>query len=501
MKQIVIDVGIREKKVAVLEENELVELYIEREGDLTITGNIYKGRVVNVLPGMQAAFVDIGLEKNAFLYVKDALPKEVSKDKQLNINSIAIKDVVKSGQEIIVQVVKEPFGTKGARVTTHISIPGRHMVIMEDTDYIGVSKKITDEEDRKRLRNLAKKHKPKDKGIILRTASKGIDEEDFKNDMMFLSSTLEKVDKEKKLGMAPKVIYNELDLVHRVVRDLLSKDVEKIVINNKDIFDSILDLAEVITPELKSRIEIFKDNDDIFNHFRINSMINNALEKKVPLESGGYLVIDETEALTCIDINTGKYVGNLNLRDTVLNLNIEATKEIAKQLRLRNMGGIVIVDFIDMSSKKDEEKVIDALNLELEKDKVQTEIFGMTKLGLLEMARKKVGSRLSEKLLKDCVCCEGTGKVVSDEEVLIDIEKQVIRTVNHTNAKAIIFKVSPYIKSYVEGQNKGYLNKMKKDMGIDLFFLKDSLVDIDKAKIFKIGKLEFIKNILYDEID
>lgn len=500
MKQIVIDVGIREKKVAVLEDNELVELYTEREGDLRITGNIYKGRVVNVLPGMQAAFVDIGLEKNAFLYVKDALPKEVSKDKELNINSVAIKDVVKSGQEIIVQVIKEPFGTKGARVTTHLSISGRQMVIMEGTDYIGVSKKITDEEDRNRLRNLAKKYKPKDKGIILRTASKDIDEEDFKNNMIFLVDTLEKVDKEKKLGMAPKIIYSELDLIHRVVRDLLTKDIEKIVINDKNMFDSIYDLASIITPELKSRIEMFKDNEDIFNHFKVNVMIKSALEKKVPLESGGYLVIDETEALTCIDINTGKYVGNLNLRDTVLKLNIEATKEIAKQLRLRNIGGIVIVDFIDMSSKKDEEKVIDALNTQLEKDKVQTQIFGMTKLGLLEMTRKKVGARLSEKLLKNCLCCEGTGKIISDEEVLVDIEKQVIRTVNHTTAEAIIFKVSPYIKNYVAGQNKDYVNKIKKDMNIDIFFLEDNLVDIDKAKIFKIGKRKFIKNILKDEI-
>lgn len=501
MKQIIIDVGISQKKVAVLEENKLVELYIEREGDQRITGNIYKGRVVNVLPGMQAAFVDIGLEKNAFLYVKDALPKEVSKDSKLNITNIAIKDVVKSGQEIIVQVVKEPFGTKGARVTTHISIPGRQMVIMEGTDYIGVSKRITDEDDRNRLRKLAKKYKPKDKGIILRTASKDIDEEDFKNDMMFLVKTLEKVDKEKKLGMAPKIIYNELDLIHRVVRDLFTKDIEKIVINNKFMFDSIFDLASLITPELKSRIEIFKDPDDIFNHFQINSMIKNSLEKKVLLKSGGYLVIDETEALTSIDVNTGKYVGNLNLKDTVLKLNIEATKEIAKQIRLRNIGGIIIVDFIDMSSKKDEEKVIDALNIELEKDKVQTQVFGMTKLGLLEIARKKVGSRLSEKLLKNCTCCSGTGKITSDEEVIENIEKQVRRTANHTNAESIIFKVSPYIKSYLESQNKNYINSIKSEMNIDIFFIKDNLIDIDNVKIFKIGNREFINNIMKQQID
>lgn len=500
MKQIIIDAHIEETKVALLEENELVELYIERENDKRITGNIYKGRVVNVLPGMQAAFVDIGLEKNAFLYVKDALPKEVAKDKELNLKFISIKDVVKAGDEIVVQVVKEPFKSKGARVTTHISIPGRHMVIMNGTDYIGISKKITNEEDRNRLRNLAKKYKPKDKGIIIRTASKDIDEEDFKNDINFLTNTLEKISREKKLKIAPKIIYNELDLIHRVVRDLFARDIERIVLNNKEMFESIYELAEILTPDLKSRIELFDSNDEIFSHFKIDSMLNKALENKVLLNSGGYLIIDETEALTSIDINTGKFVGNLNLKDTVLKLNIEATSEIAKQLRLRNISGIIIIDFIDMNSKKDEKKVIDALNEELKNDKVQTEIFGMTKLGLLEMTRKKVGSRLSEKMLKDCNCCLGTGKTLSNEEVLIKIEKQVRRTKNHTTAEAIIFRVNPYIKDHIEKEKKEYIKAIERESNLDVFFVKDNLLNETDIKIFKIGKKDFIDNILKDKL-
>lgn len=491
MKEIVIDVNINEKKVAILEKEELVELYIERNGDDRITGNIYKGRVVNVLPGMQAAFVDIGFKKNAFLYVKDALPKQVQNNKKVNI-----KDIVKSGQDIVVQVVKEPFGTKGARVTTHISIPGRQIVIMDGIDYIGVSKKIKDEKDRNRLRNLAKKYKPKDKGVILRTASRDIEEEDFKNDMMFLVKTLEEIDREKKLGIAPKVVYNELDLIHRVVRDLFTKDVERIIINDKNMYDSMYELASILTPDLKSRIEIFEGKEDIFNKFKINSMIDKALERNARLESGGYLVIDETEALTSIDINTGKYVGNLNLRDTVLNLNVEATKEIAKQLRLRNLSGIIIIDFIDMKSKKDEKEVITALRKELKKDKVQTEIFEMTKLGLLEMTRKKVGSRLSEKLLKDCVCCEGTGKVSSNEEVLIKIEKEVIRTEHHTTAEAIIFKVSPHMKNYIEKEKKEYIDKIENYTNIDMFFIEDNKINAGEVKIFKMGKKKFVVDTL-----
>lgn len=496
MKQIIIDVNVGEKKVAVLEDEELVELYIEREDDRRITGNIYKGRVVNVLPGMQAAFVDIGLEKNAFLYVKDALPKEVADNKDLKLTNVAIRDVVKSGQEIVVQVVKEPFGTKGARVTTHISIPGRQIVIMDASDYIGVSKKITESEDRNRLRNLAKKYKPKNKGVILRTASKDIDEEDFKNDMNFLEKTLETIDREKKLGLAPKVVYKELDLIHRTVRDLFDSSVDKIVINDGEMFKSITDLAEILTPDLKSRIEVFDDSQDIFNHFKIKPMIERALETKAMLESGGYLVIDETEALTTIDVNTGKFVGNLNLKDTVLKLNLEATKEIAKQVRLRNISGIIIIDFIDMKSKRDEKKVISALNQELEKDKVQTMVFSMTRLGLLEMTRKKVGSRLSEKLLKPCTACEGTGKITSDQEVLVEIEKQTKRTKHHTTAEAIIFKVSPYMKAYLEAEKVEYIKLLKKEMDMELYFIRDETMALNDAKIFKIGNRDFIVDTL-----
>ena len=496
MKQIIIDVNISEKKVAVLEQDELVELYIEREDDKRITGNIYKGRVVNVLPGMQAAFVDIGLEKNAFLYVKDALPKEVADNKDLKIINIPIKDVVKSGQEIVVQVIKEPFASKGARVTTHISIPGRQIVIMDGTDYIGVSKKIRENEDRNRLRNLAKKYKPKGKGVILRTASKDIDEEDFKNDMNFLAKTLETVDREKKLGLAPKVVYKELDLIDRTVRDLFTEEVDKIIINDGERFKSTCELAEILTPDLKSRIELFDDSEDIFNHFKINPMIDSALKNKAMLESGGYLVIDETEALTTIDVNTGKFVGNLNLKDTVLKLNLEATKEIAKQVRLRNISGIIIIDFIDMKSKKDEKKVINALNEELEKDKVQTKVFNMTRLGLLEMTRKKVGSRISEKLLKACTSCEGTGRITADEEVLVEIEKQTKRTKNHTSAKAIIFKVSPYMKAYIEAEKMEYIDQLKEQLDMEIYFIRDESVGLNVAKIFKTGNSEFIVDTL-----
>lgn len=500
MREVVVDVGLVETRVAVLEKKELVELFVEREDKERITGNVYLGRVVNVLPGMQAAFVDIGLEKNAFLYVKDALPREVSKDTDLNLKFITISDVVKAGQELVVQVTKEPFGTKGARVTTHLSIPGRNMVILSASDYIGVSKKIVDESERIHLRNLAKKYKPKGVGVILRTASKDASEEDFKNDMAFLTRSLEEIEREKKLGRAPKKIYSELDLLKRLVREIFTSDVERVFINNKEAFETVKNLVDLIVPSIKDKIEHFDEEEDIFNHFKINHMLESALEKKVELKSGSYLVIDETEALTTIDVNTGKYVGELHLRKTVLDTNLEAAVEIARQLRLRNIGGIIIIDFIDMSYKTDEKKVIEALNTELSRDKTQTETFGMTRLGLLEMTRKKVGSRLSEKLLKNCICCSGTGRTLSNETIFTDLEKQIKRTKWHTSAEAIIFKVSSSTREYIDREKKDCMEKLQNELNMKVFFITDDFNLVDKGKIFKIGKVEFIEKILKNEL-
>lgn len=499
MNQIIIDVSMNENKVAMIEENELVELYIERADNKRVTGNIYKGRVVNVLPGMQSAFIDIGLEKNAFLHVKEALPKEMIANKKLNIKDVSIRDVVKSGQEIIVQVLKEPFGTKGARVTTHISVPGRHVVVMPYTNYIGVSRRITDEKDRERLRKLAKKYKPKDMGVILRTVSEEIQEDDFKNDIEFLLKVLNKIDGEKKLGRAPRLIYKDLDLIHRTVRDLFTRNIDKLIINDKESYNSILDLVELVSPELKSRVEYFDDVHDIFGYFRIDTMINNAVDKKVWLKSGGYLVIDETEALTSIDINTGKYVGGVNLEDTVLKTNIEAAKEIAKQLRLRNIGGIIIIDFIDMPNKKHEQEVIRELEEALKKDRTKATVFGMTQLGLVEMTRKKERSRLTEKLLTKCPYCEGTGTVLSEEYILSKIENEVKRSKYHTNAEDIIFKVNTSIVDYIKNQVSDYVQSIKEEYDIDIHFILDNSIHHNDIKVYRLGSKEFIKKTLEDE--
>lgn len=496
MNQIIIDVGLQENRVAVMENSELAELYIEKDDNKRIVGNIYKGRVVNVLPGMQAAFVDIGLDKNAFLYVKDAIPKEMLSNKKINLKDISIKDVIKSGQDVIVQVIKEPFGNKGARVTTHITIPGRHVVLMPYTDYIGVSRRIDSEAERDRLREIVESVKPTNMGLILRTASEGLEIDDFKDDIKFLLKVLNKIDSERNLGFAPRVMYKDLDLIHRTVRDLFTNNVQKLIINSRDEYKSIVELVEMISPQLKSRIEYFDSSHDIFGYFGIDQAINRALDRKVWLKNGGYVVIDETEALTSIDVNTGKYVGSTNLEDTVLRTNMEAAKEIAKQLRLRNIGGIIIIDFIDMNNEKHEEEVLKTLENELKKDRTKSTVLGMTQLGLVEMTRKKVRSRLTAKLLKECPYCNGTGKVYSEELILSLIDKEMKRLKFHTSAEAVILEVNPHIKGYLSENNNYYINKMEDEYGIKLFIIANESIHHNEIKVKNIGRIDFIKGMI-----
>ncbi|KNF09442.1 ribonuclease G [Gottschalkia purinilytica] len=496
MNQIIIDIGLNENKVAMVENDELVEVYIEQDDNKRVTGNIYKGRVVNVLPGMQAAFVDIGLEKNAFLYVKDAITKEMLSDKNINLNNISIKDVVKSGQEIVVQVIKEPFGTKGARVTTHITIPGRHLVLMPYTDYIGVSRRISREDERERLRRIAEEIKPANMGVIIRTVSEGIDETEFKDDIRFLLKILSKIDSEKNLGFAPRTIYKDLDLVHRTVRDYFTKDIDELIINDKKEYQSIVDLVKMISPELESRVKYFDDSHDIFGYLGVESMINKALDKKVWLKSGGYIVIDETEALTSIDVNTGKFIGSIDLKDTVFKTNIEAAKEISKQLRLRNIGGIIIIDFIDMNNEKDEQLVLKCLEEELDKDRTKSTILGMTQLGLVEMTRKKVRNRLTSRLLKECPYCKGRGKILSESVVMSNIEKEIKRIKLHTSATAVLFELSPLVLNYLRDNKNEFINSLELIYSIKIYVRDNESLYFSDIKIVGIGQEEFVKKLI-----
>lgn len=496
MNEIIIDVGINQKRAAVVEDNVLTELYIEREDTKRTLGNIYKGRVVNVLPGMQAAFVDIGLSKNAFLYVKDAV-KQYKDDQSENFDSgkALIQNVVKVGQEIIVQVIKEPYGSKGARVTTQITLPGRYLVYMPYNEYIGVSRKITTEQERERLKEIADELKDDKFGLILRTVAEGKTKEDIKMDLDYLKLKHKRIVRETNLGNPPKMIHEDLDIVERVVRDIFSYKIDRLVVNKLDKYNDIVEEMQIQNPKLVDRIEYYDSNENMFERFGIQSKIDGALEKKVWLKNGGYLVIDETEALTVIDVNTGKYIGSSNLEETVFYTNMQAAKEIARQLRLRNIGGIIIIDFIDMYSEEDDQKVIEELEKNLRKDRIRTTVLGMTKLGLVEMTRKKTGKRLSSRLLESCPYCEGNGKIYSANEMIRRIEAEVKRMKLHTCVDSILFVVDPYYYDELLTNHKEDLDKIKEHFGINVYYQKNDK-NQNGIKVGRMGNKEDIEKLL-----
>lgn len=429
MKEILIDVGVFEDRVALTEEELLVELYVEKNQEHRTLGNIYKGRVINVLPGMQAAFVDIGLEKNAFLYVKDTYPY-FSKDK-------AIEEVIKVGQELLVQIIKEPFRNKGARVSMNLAIPGRYSVLMPFTNHVGVSRRVESDSERQRLKEITEKLRPQHMGIIIRTVAEGKLEEDIKEDIRYLLKLYHGIDKMRNSGYAPKLLYKDVELIHRVIRDLLDDTIDLIWINHKDKYESILKFMEILLPDQEHKLRLVENEKNLFQRYGIEKQIEAALERVVWLENGGYIVIDETEALTVVDVNTGKYIGEYNLRDTVYKTNLEATKIIAQQLRLRNLGGIIIIDFIDMEDEDERTRVIELMQREFIKDRIKTQILGFTQLGLLEITRKKNRNRISSNLQKTCRSCLGTGKLLSEHGVLTNLEKDIWKLKEGTNVTEI----------------------------------------------------------------
>lgn len=497
MNRIVVDVGITETRLAFLENEELVELYIERKNQKRLVGNIYKGRVTNVLPGMQAAFVDIGLEKNSFLYVKDAIPQEYFNEPQEGQKDLSIKEILKPGQEIIVQVIKEPIGSKGARVTTHITLPGRYLVLMPDTDYVGISRRIGSEGERDRLKKEIDEIKPGRMGVIVRTVASGKTKEDFKDDIKFLLKLWQKIEKDKKLGFAPRLIYRDFDLINRTIRDIFNQDINEFIINDQEEYNSAKELVELISPHLKNRL-VYMDDIDVFQHFQIDAQITKGISRKIWLKSGGYLVIDTTEALTVVDVNTGKYVGTIDLEDTVYKTNLEAATEIAKQLRLRDIGGIIIVDFIDMTNEDYEAEVLSVLEKALSKDRTKTKILGITQLGLVEITRKKVRQRLDFQLQRKCECCDGTGKVLSEYTILQKIEKQLKRIQQHTSCEAVIFDIHPEAKEALQAE-KDLLEEIEKATNIKVYLIDNEKLHINDLNRRLMGSFEVIRKHLEDK--
>jgi ribonuclease G len=469
LKEIVINVGEEETRVAVLEDKVPVEIYIERSLNQRLVGNIFKGRVENVLPGMQAAFVNIGLEKNAFLYVEDALPaRSPEGNGSSSVLGANIGDILKQGQEILVQIVKEPIGTKGPRVTTHITLPARFLVLMPTVDYIGISRRIESEKDRERLKEMAGRVKPEGMGVIVRTVAEGVLEEEIRQDVSLLSKLWRKILNRSAHGPVPNLVHRDLELVHRILRDVFTEDVDRLTVDSRYEYEKVLDLLDIIGPQLKLKV-FLDDRINIFEDYGIQQEIEKLLKRKVWLKCGGYLVVDQAEALTAIDVNTGKYVGTINLEDTVLRTNIDAAREIARQLRLRNIGGIIIVDFIDMIEEEHRQQVLQVLEEEIKKDKTKTNILGITQLGLVEMTRKKVRPSLTEVLQKTCPYCEGRGKVMSEETLGIHFKNQISHMARQTKAETILVEANPVVAARLIGSGGVSLRELEQKTGKNLY--------------------------------
>ncbi len=418
IKDILIENNSGQTRLALLEDGELSEYYVERNGQEKLAGNIYLGRVENILPGMQAAFVNIGLDKNAFLHAGDILVGSDDQEAlQKSLGAQSIKKMLKIGQEIMVQVIKEPGGTKGPRISSHVTLPGRMTVLLPTVEYIGISRRIEAEGERTRLREMAESLCPSGMGLIIRTAANGASSEELKQDIDYLVHLWNSVRQRAAYSTSPALIHRDESLVYRAVRDMLTDEVRAIYVDNKQQYLSVLTAAEMLSPELSERIVLYQDKELLFDRYRIDTLFNKSMSRRVWLKSGGYLVIDHTEALTVIDVNTGKFVGSKSLTDTIFKINCEAAGEIVRQLRLRDIGGIIIIDFIDMECEEDQTQLLTLMRQLLKGDRTKTNLIGLTGLGLVEMTRKKVHQPIHTLLNRQCSCCQGSGMIASDETV------------------------------------------------------------------------------------
>ncbi len=478
-KRIVVNAGLIETRLAVQTGNLLTELYVEREGRRSIVSNIYKGVVTNVLPGMQAAFVDIGLHKDAFLYAGDYtenlgeddrdLGREGDEDTDLDVveseprrdPSMSIEEMLHKGQEILVQVSKESLGTKGARVTSFVSLPGRSIVYMPQARHIGVSRRIRDDDERERLRSIVKGLRPPAGGFIVRTVAEGKGEEELTADIQFLSRLWSQIQDRFGAARAPSLIHEEMDLTFRVVRDLFSAEVDEFLVDNRETYDKCVAYASSLVPQLAPRLKLYESDTPIFEATGIEKEIDKALRRRVWLKSGGYIVIDHTEALVAIDVNTGKYVGKRDFEETVLKINLEAVTEAVRQIRLRDLGGIIIIDFIDMERPEHRDQVFKALMRVLTDDKARTHVLEISELGLVEMTRKRVRQSLRSLFCQPCPTCKGSGVVRSDATLAAEIFRKIQAGGREENGQEVVIRVHPEMARYLEADQRDGLERLR----------------------------------------
>ena len=492
-KQIVINAAEHETRVALLEDGTISELFIERKDGTDSAGNIYKGKVQRVLPGMQAAFVDIGLSQAAFIYVDDVIGERIEdveryfneKMKLAEINpedgeeseenetgvqkddfpvKQNIEGLITEGQEMLVQVAKSPMETKGARITSHVSLPGRFLVLMPTSDHIGISRKIEDPEERDRLREIVASLRTDGLGYIVRTAAEGVRQEKIAYEMGFLKNLWEGIKNKHNSMPARSLLHKELSVSLRAVRDLLIQEAEKLIVDSRSGYETILSFLDTFMPSLKDSVELYEGREPLFDAYNLEGDISRALKRKVWLKSGGYIVIEHTEALVAIDVNTGRYVGKHNLEETITKTNLEAVKEIAYQIRLRDIGGIIIIDFIDMEKKSNQEKVFNSLQEALKKDRSKTNVLPMSEMGLIQMTRKRVRKPLTRLLCEPCFYCEGEGYLISKKTICYNIYRDVLRDSKDMLGKRLTLRVNPEIAELLYGEESNLILALERQI-------------------------------------
>ena len=498
-REIVVNATPQECRIAILENGTLAEMFIERKQERGLVGNIYKGKVARVLPGMQAAFVDIGLEKAAFLHASDIspVPEEVSKiltgtDEEIVFEEakpaphhyVPIDRQLSPGQEILVQVAKDPLGMKGARITSHVSLPGRYMVFLPTAKHGGISRRIEDEKERTRLKEIAQALSMEKGGFILRTACEGRSKREIQQDLRFLTKIWQRIQQKAASATAPALIHQDLDLIVRTVRDFVTPETQQVLIDSPKEYRRVQDFVRQFMPRSKSTIVRYEGTDPIMDHFGVEAMIAKALERKVWLRSGGYITIEHTEGLVAIDVNTGRFVGKRNQEETVLRTNLEAAHEVVRQLRLRNIGGIIIIDFIDMEKASNRKKVYEALKDAIKEDKARTKILRISELGVVQMTRQRTRESLEQQLLGPCPYCEGRGRIKSRATIAYEILRAVKKETAHIeNGKRIMLRIHPDIANFLYDEENHSLDILEREINQKIIIKASETLHHEKYEI------------------
>jgi ribonuclease G len=503
-REILMNTTAKETRVAILEDDVLVELMVDRPDAGRMVGDIYLGKVDAVLPGIQAAFVDIGTEKAAFLHVSDVAQEETGGAGNGNGGAPAaeeeeeeegggsrrsrryppIQDVVKKGQELVVQVSKEPISTKGPRVTANISLPGRFLVYMPGSDHVGVSRKIEEREERARLRALAREILPEGAGgVIVRTVGEELTQETFQRELNSLMGTWKQIQKRARRGRAPAPVHREAKLTAGIIRDLFSQKVDSLTVDSRDVHAEVVKYLELVDPTLVERVQLYEEPVPLFDALGIEKAIHEAFQRKVNLPSGGYIIIEPTEALVSIDVNTGRYTGKKDPEKTILKTNLDAAKEIARQIRLRDTGGIIVCDFIDMESKQNRERVLQELRTHLARDRARTKAFQVSELGLIEMTRQRVRQSLYQSQTEGCPCCSGTGRIFTPETIVRRIERAVRRAATDGKERSLVARVHPEVALYALENERDFAKRLDRETRVRVTLRDDPLLRQDEYKI------------------